>query len=126
MPLDICQELNHLYSTRMQQAELDNCAILLLTMGIFRDTLQLQQNNVFDLQRAALNDHLHHYMPLCKSVPKTFLGTRVAIEYLQILCLEYSNTQKLPSLKSVILHHYYSIGILLGMLLWELFCYYSY
>jgi len=64
--------------------------------------------------------------PESESMPETFPGTRRAMEYLQILCPENEEVPRLSSLKSAILHHYHTIGILLGIPLGELFCYCGY
>jgi hypothetical protein len=48
------------------------------------------------------------------------------MEYLQILCSGIEELPRLSSLKSAILMHHHSIGILLGISIGELFCYSGY
>ena len=45
------------------------------------------------------------------------------MEYLQVLCSDDEETPRLSSLRSSILHHYHTIGIIFGISLGELFCY---
>lgn len=53
-------------------------------------------------------------------------GTSRAMEYLRILCSGIEELPRLSSLKSAILIHHHSIGILLGISIGELFCYSGY
>ena len=60
------------------------------------------------------------------AMSETFLATHKAMEYLRILCSKQEEVPRVSSLKSAILHHYHTIGVLLSIPLGELFCYCGY
>ncbi|EHK50798.1 hypothetical protein TRIATDRAFT_134223 [Trichoderma atroviride IMI 206040] len=126
-PLSIRQELNNLYRNKTYSQNLGDFSTLLLVLGVFRTALRyrhcledgfwsppsfagdgLQPDNVQDI------------------TPETFPGTSRAMEYLRILCSGIEELPRLSSLKSAILIHHHSIGILLGISIGELFCYSGY
>lgn len=94
-------------------------------MGIFRGALQLRRSfqEGFYLQPGdTLGDTLSGTSPSA-SISKNFPGPGKAMQYLQILCTDDDATRAHSLLMSSILHHYHTIGILLGLSLGELFCY---
>lgn len=131
-PLNIRQELSYLYRTGTRRQGLGDFAVLLLVMGVFRSALRMRQGLHESYYQQPSHGHTASdgspLSGLSKSTPRPKLssGNAKAMEYLQILCSDDQETPRLSSLKSSILHHYHTIGIILGISLGELFCYCGY
>ncbi|GFP58551.1 zinc finger protein 641 [Trichoderma asperellum] len=126
-PLSIRQELNSLYRTKTYPQNLGDFSTLLLVLGIFRSALRYRHclEDGFWSPPGFTADGLQPDDTL-GIAQETVPGTRRAMEYLRILCSGIEELPRLSSLKSAILIHYHSIGILLGISLGELFCYCGY
>ncbi|RFU35776.1 hypothetical protein B7463_g563, partial [Scytalidium lignicola] len=127
LPLSIRQELKHLYRTKTRRHGLGDFAILLVVLGVFRSALELRNSiqEGFYFQSDVIHETPRHGSET-ESEPDIITGNRKAMEYLQILCPENEEVLRLSSLKSAVLHHYHTIGIVLGIPLGELFCYGGY
>ena len=127
LPLSIREELDNLYHTHVRQQGLSDFAVLVLTVGVFRNAMEV---------RRALDEgaHLLPYFaqstaqpaPVSYTMAETFHTTHKAMEYLRVLCPAEEEVPRLSSLRSAIVHHYHAIGILLRIPLGELYCYCGY
>ncbi|UKZ89666.1 uncharacterized protein TrAFT101_004709 [Trichoderma asperellum] len=127
-PLSIRQELNNLYRTKTYPQNLGDFSTLLLVLGIFRTALRYRhclEDGFWSPPGFTAND-LQPDDTLDMAQETSFPGNSRAMEYLRILCSGIEELPRLSSLKSAILIHYHSIGILLGISLGELFCYCGY
>lgn len=98
-------------------------------MGVFRDAIQARENKplTLALPAATIQDNLFQ-APASGRDPAAgqLADTRATITFLKILLPGHEDSSTSLCLKSVIQHHFHSIGLLLRMPLRELFCYCGY
>lgn len=128
LPGNIRKELSYLYKARIRRPGLSDYAILLLVLGVFRNALDLSRTSQdpLALQVNAIHAAEQGHTPKPESMPKISPTIHKAMEYLQILCPEDETSSRRTNLKTATLHHYHTIGIVLGIPLGELFCYLGY
>ncbi|KAL6901140.1 hypothetical protein GGI43DRAFT_422654 [Trichoderma evansii] len=126
-PLSIRQELNKLYRTKTYSQGLGDFSTLLLVLGVFRAALRYRicLEDGFWSPPSFTGDGMQPN-DILGMTQDTSQATSRAMEYLRILCSNIEDLPRLSSLKSAILMHYHSIGILLGISIGELFCYSGY
>lgn len=126
-PLSIRQELNNLYRNKTYTQSLGDFSTLLLVLGVFRTALQYRHclEDGFWSPPSFVGDDLQPDN-VQNITQETSPGTSRAMEYLRILCSGIEELPRLSSLRSAILMHHHSIGILLGISMGELFCYSGY
>ncbi|KAJ9603153.1 hypothetical protein H2200_012448 [Cladophialophora chaetospira] len=123
-PLGIKAELAYLYKFKRRREGLGDFSIFLLLMGVFRSALQIRRGFQQGLYHylSATDDTTPHDGSNSERTPRPVPDLSKVMKYLQILC----PSDEMPNhstLKSAIVQHYHTMGILMALDLGELFCY---
>lgn len=119
--------MNNLYNTGIRQQGLGDFAVLLLVVGVFRNASELRHafQEGFCLLPSAMQGPTQSNGD-AESMSEPFPATHKAMKYLRILCPDNEEVPRRSSLKSAIILHYHTIGILQRVPLGELFCFCGY
>ncbi|PYH50082.1 uncharacterized protein BP01DRAFT_362086 [Aspergillus saccharolyticus JOP 1030-1] len=121
---DMRDELEYLYKNLEPRRGLDDFAILLLMMAVFRQTVHYSRDCNSD--QGSIYHSLTSPRQALNYASERTSETFPGVKYLQALCPERSDAQRSSYLRSVVIHHYHCMRILLLVPLRELFCYCGY